>query len=69
MTFKLSFDWLTKVIIVGIGVLFAIIIFQGVKATRRDKAVLIQTDDHRNIVVTPDNPTEFITQLNQKIEC
>lgn len=34
-------------------------------ATRRDKAVLITTVDNKKIVLTPDNPIEFIATFNK----
>lgn len=33
-------------------------------ATRRDKAVLITTVDNKRIVLTPDNPEEFVANFN-----
>lgn len=34
-------------------------------ATRRDKTVLIETVDNKKLIVTPDEPEEFIKQLNE----
>ncbi|MDB5249800.1 MAG: hypothetical protein JWQ40_4194 [Segetibacter sp.] len=33
-------------------------------ATRQDKTVLIETNDNKKLVVTPDEPEEFIKQLS-----
>ena len=33
-------------------------------ATRRDKAVLITTSDNKKILLTPDNPEEFVANFN-----
>lgn len=34
-------------------------------ATRRDRTVLVTTNDGKKIILTPDNPTKFIADLSQ----
>jgi hypothetical protein len=33
-------------------------------ATRRDRTVLLMTNDNRKIILTPDDPTKFVSDLN-----
>lgn len=36
-------------------------------ATRRDRTILIETIDNKHLVVTPDEPDEFIKQLSTQV--